>query len=141
MEITRSGNDGDFSYTVRGGFENHPVTHISFFDAMRFTNWLENGQTSSGTEDGVYRVGTTGFTESRAIGATYFLPTENEWYKAAFHDKTAPGEYWDYPTRSNTRPTAELPPGGANSENADNVVGGTTPVGAYRNSSSYYGTF
>ena len=24
---------------------NKPVNYVSFFDAMRFTNWLENGQT------------------------------------------------------------------------------------------------
>jgi formylglycine-generating enzyme required for sulfatase activity len=40
--------------------------------------------------------------------AVYFLASENEWYKAAYYDphKTGGPGYWDYPTGSDTAPTA-----------------------------------
>ncbi|MEZ6117758.1 MAG: SUMF1/EgtB/PvdO family nonheme iron enzyme [Pirellulaceae bacterium] len=133
MDITRSGSSGSFTYAVNAGFETNPVNYVSFFDSMRFVNWLENGQGTGGTEGGVYNIG-TGVNEPRAAGATFFLPSENEWYKAAYHDPTASGEYWDYPTQSNTAPTAA-------SANVDNVVGDTTDVGTYTSATSFYGTF
>ena len=141
MKISRSGSAGSYSYAVDSGFESHPVSHVSFFDAMRFVNWLENGQGSGDTESGVYKIA-SGLFETRAPGAQHFIPSTDEWYKAAFHDPTAPGGYWDYPTQSNTPPTGEAPPGGANSANMFVIDGdGTTGVGAYTGSSSFYGTF
>ena len=56
MQITQTGTSGNFSYTANAGFERHPVTHIRFFDAMRFVNWLENGQGTGGTESGTYTI-------------------------------------------------------------------------------------
>ena len=39
--------------------------------------------------------------------AYYFLPNENEWYKAAYHQNTGVNaDYWDYATGSNSIPTA-----------------------------------
>jgi len=140
MDITRSGSSGSFTYAVNAGFETNPVNYVSFFDAMRFTNWLENGQGTGGTESGVYSI-SNGLAETRAPGATYFIPSENEWYKAAYHDPNAVGSYWDYPTQSNSFPTAEAPAGGANSANMNFAVGDTTDVGAYHGSTSFYGTF
>ena len=37
--------------------------------------------------------------------ARYFLPSVNEWYKAAYYDPTS-GVYYNYPTGSDTAPTA-----------------------------------
>lgn len=66
---------------------------VSFFDAMRFTNWLENGQGDSSTESGVYNIG-DGINEIRNPIATYFIPSEDEWYKAAYHKNDgATGNY------------------------------------------------
>ncbi len=45
----------------------------------------------------------------RDIQAQYFLPSIDEWYKAAYYDPNAnggAGGYWDYPTGSDTAPTA-----------------------------------
>lgn len=148
MDISRSGSSGSFAYTVASGLETHPVTWVSFFDAMRFTNWLENGQGMGDTETGVYTIGATGLTETRAPGAKYFIPSENEWYKAGFHDPrtaaaggpTGDDNYWLYATQSDALPTAEAPAGGSNSANLFHAVGDTTPVGAYTNAPSYYGT-
>jgi formylglycine-generating enzyme required for sulfatase activity len=44
----------------------------------------------------------------RNSNAKYFLPSENEWYKAAYYDpnKTGGAGYWDYATGSDSVPTA-----------------------------------
>ena len=44
---------------------------------------------------------------TRNTGATYFIPSENEWYKAAYYNPTN-GTYWTYPTQSNTAPSNAL---------------------------------
>lgn len=41
--------------------------------------------------------------------AAYWIPTENEWIKAAYYDPTlngGSGGYWEYPTQSNIGPTS-----------------------------------
>jgi formylglycine-generating enzyme required for sulfatase activity len=75
----------------------------------------------------------------RNSGATWVLPTENEWYKAAYYNP-ASSSYFLFPTSNNNVPTAEPPPGGSNSANW-NAIGGLTAVGAYLLSPSPYGTF
>ena len=40
----------------------------------------------------------------RNTNAHYFLPTSDEWYKAAYYDPIS-STYYDYPTGSNTPPT------------------------------------
>ena len=46
---------------------------------------------------------------------------------------TGDDNYWLYPTQSDTEPTAEAPPGGANSANYIGGPGTVTDVGAYDN--------
>jgi formylglycine-generating enzyme required for sulfatase activity len=62
-----------------------PVTYVSWNDAARFTNWLQNGQGSGSTESGVYNMSLT--TPTRSGTATVFIASENEWYKAAYYDQ------------------------------------------------------
>ena len=74
-----------------------------------------------------------------------FLPNEDEWYKAAYYDPTLnsnAGGYFDFATRSDVAPTAELPAGGINSANYGyHAVQDTTAVGAYTSALSPYGTW
>ncbi|MCX5739450.1 MAG: SUMF1/EgtB/PvdO family nonheme iron enzyme, partial [Proteobacteria bacterium] len=77
--ITRSGVSGSYSYTAKAGFENKPVTYVSFYDALRFANWLNNGQGSTSTETGAYTLlgaatPSNGLTVTRNPGAITFLP-------------------------------------------------------------------
>jgi len=147
MDITRSGVDGSFTYAAQAGAENQPVAYVSWFDAARFANWLHNGQGMGSTETGAYDM--TIPTPVRLSLATVFLPSENEWYKAAYHDPRGsaaagpPGDdnYWMYPTQSDTTPTAEAPPGGMNSANYALAVFDFTDVGAYTGTTSFYGAF
>ena len=96
-------------YTIRTSMGDKPVNYVSWYDAARFTNWLGNGQGSGSTETGSYTLnGNTGII-TKNVGATVYLPSEDEWYKAAYYDPT-PGagdgdNYWTYATQSDTAPT------------------------------------
>jgi formylglycine-generating enzyme required for sulfatase activity len=113
--IIRSGVSGSFTYTTKANLANKPVTFVDWYDAIRFTNWLHNGQGSGDTETGAYTlIGGTptpsnGLSITRNVGATWFLPSEDEWYKAAYHQPSSQGgdsdDYWLYPTGTNTTPT------------------------------------
>jgi formylglycine-generating enzyme required for sulfatase activity len=170
--INRSGSSGSYSYSVKSGYANMPVVFVGWYDAIRFANWLHNGQGSGNTESGAYTLngGTpipnNGSTLTRNPGATIFLPSD-EWYKAAYQQpSSASGDtdnYWLYPTRTNSEPNSDQPPGDAaiwsnvanffrddgltNGYNDGYAVTGDisqnhlTNVGAYVNSPSYYGTF
>ena len=145
--ITRSGVSGSYTYAVKAGFADKPVIYVSFYDSLRFANWLNNGQGSGDTETGAYTLlgGTAtpsnGTTVTRNGGANIFLPSENEWYKAAYYDAGA-ASYFDYPTGTNTA-TGCVAPGSdtGNSANCTDAVGALTDVGAYALSDSPYGTY
>lgn len=90
-------------------------------------NWLNTSKgfsaaykfTTGGFNDNIalWTSGDTGFDAAnpfRNANAHYYLPSEDEWYKAAYYDpnKSGGAGYWDYATGSDTAPTA--------------VAGGTT---------------
>ena len=54
--------------------------------------------------------------ETRNAGATYVIPSENEWYKAAYFNPSN-GTYWTYPTQSNSTPSNVLSATGTNNAN------------------------
>ncbi len=78
-----------------------PTGGTSWYEAARFCNWLTTGNANSG----VYNTSTWAImdrqTAAATFGTAYFIPTENEWYKAAYYDPDKPGGagYWDYPTK------------------------------------------
>jgi formylglycine-generating enzyme required for sulfatase activity len=90
--IARSGGSGGYTYSTFAFHEDKPVEYVSYFDALRFANWLNNGQGAGDTETGAYTLlgGTAtpsnGTTVTRNAGATIVLTSENEWYKAAYYD-------------------------------------------------------
>lgn len=131
--ITRAGSSGSFTYSVTAGLANRPVAYVSWFDAARMANWMGNGQGSGSTETGAYTLNgaRTGLITVN-IGAKVYIPSENEWYKAAYYNGTT-STYSLYPNGQNTITTADANYGG--------VVGSTTDVGTYSNVPSMYGTF
>lgn len=151
--ILRTGHPGDYHYTAKPGMEHRPAVWVDFHDALRFCNWLHNGQPSgvqqpSTTEDGAYTMtaeGVASNTIQRNAAARFWLPSDDEWYKAAYHQPWELGGdvegYWRFPTRSQVAPFSEVPPGDANTANVccatDRVA---TDVGAYVNSATFYGT-
>ena len=149
--IERHGTPGAYTYTVAPDYANRPVRHVSFWDACRFANWLNNNGGS--TETGAYALNNITNPDNASVvrrsGAKVFLPTLNEWYKAAYYDGQAKW-YYDYATGADTMPGLTLvDPDPGNSANysmglRQNSVGPpywASEVGAFENSASPYGTF
>jgi len=149
-----------YSVIINGGVSgNRPVTYVSWFDAARFANWMTNGQGSGSTETGAYTLNnaTAGDAVTVNAGAAFYIPTDNEWYKAAYYSPVkggvgSPG-YYAYATQSDTAP-GNIIGSGANQANyyAGNFAvtqssdysesqNYLTDVGAFSNSASFYGTF
>ena len=167
--IYRSGSSGNYSYSVMGSSGDLPIVYVAWFDCARFCNWLENGQpathleNSTTTESGAYTIlgAMSGNGITRNSGAHWWIPTEDEWYKAAYYDPTlngGAGGYWSYATRSNTAP-GNVIGSGSNQANymaytGSNYIYSTTQsptysgsqdyltnVGAFSDSASYYETY
>ena len=152
-QITRvevTGNPhGIYSYSVDSSFANEPVRSTTWGDAARFANWMANGQpvgvqTAATTEDGSYYLnGAVGksalMAVTRKAGATWVLPTEDEWYKAAYYD-AASDSYYNYATGSDTKPSNTIvDPDDGNNANINTTT--FTLVGEFEYSESPYGTF
>ena len=132
--ITQSGSSGSFSYSVTSSLANNPVVYVSWFDAARFTNWLGNGQGGGDTETGAYTLisGQTSGIVTVNSGASVYVPSEDEWYKAAYY-RWDTSTYLGYPNQSNSATSSDA--------NYENSVGASTPVGTYAGYASPYGTF
>ncbi len=171
--ITRSGSDGSYVYTPITGTDQLPITGVSWFDAARFVNWLDNGQPSGAsseqtTEDGTYTLNgaINGVSSSRNsinpntnTSPQYAIPTENEWYKAAFYNpnrKRGTDSYYRYATQSNQAPGNKI---GSDSNQVNYILDANgfysitqqpfvnttqnylSPVGSYTGSAGPFGTF
>jgi len=161
--ISRSGFSGGYSYTVinNGGLSgNRPITYVSWFNAARFANWMHNGQGSGSTETGAYTLvdgQTIGTAPAKNPGAQFYIPTESEWYKAAYYSpllNSGSGGYYTYATQSDTAPGNTI---GSGANQANYFTGAVfsvtqsgdyvtdqnylTDVGAFTDSASFYGTF
>ena len=166
--ISQTGSPGSYSYSVTGsaaGKDNMPVPCTTWGDAARFCNWLQNGQPTGAEGDGTTETGAyllSGATSTTALmavaapahsgsgAAEYFLPTEDEWYKAAYYKSGGTNAgYWTYPTQSNSSPRNSLALANSESRDANFYKGGEytdptnylTPVGTFVLSPGPYGTF
>jgi hypothetical protein len=125
-QITRRGSSGSYSYDFSGrpsgaeaDWAARPVNYVCWADAARFANWLHNDQPAgvqdlTTTEDGAYFLnGATSDTELLAVSREsdwkWAITSEDEWYKAAYHKNDGnTGNYFDYPTGSDTAPNNDL---------------------------------
>ncbi len=167
--VAQSGSSGGYTYSVIGSSANLPIAWVSWGDAARFANWLQNGQPTGAegpgiTETGAYTL--NGATSQAALSAitrnadaTNFIPSEDEWYKAAYYDPTlnsGAGGYYQYPFSSNTNPISAMPGSTPDTGNfrtpsgAFAVIGSTsysgsqnylTNVGTYTDAASHYGLY
>ena len=96
-EFQKSGLGGGDYWNVGGQTvgTNAPASRVSWNQAARYCNWLTSGDTSVGaytigTGDKVTAVTTHDGLAMDALVAThgvvYVLPTEDEWYKAAYYN-------------------------------------------------------
>ncbi|MEN6451041.1 MAG: SUMF1/EgtB/PvdO family nonheme iron enzyme [Thermoguttaceae bacterium] len=152
-------------FSPKPGFANRPVNYVRPCDALRFINWLQNGQGNGDTETGTFtmlRGGPNSGTSTIVATATraqwaagttlhWVLPSIDEWFKAAYHKNDGvTGNYWLYPTRSNSPPGRDMNEATNPGNNANYYSGNgpidskgyyTTVVGEFEQSQSPYGTF
>ena len=100
-----------------GNGVNRPATGLSWNEVARFVNWLNTSTghaaaykfTTDGANDNIslWQSGDAGFDASnpyRNRNAHYVLPSEDEWYKAAYYSGST-STYYNYATGSDTPPT------------------------------------
>lgn len=102
--LIRTGEKGQWKYAVVPGRERLPMVNVSFASAMRYANWKHGGE----TETGAYDIASLRAMATRRPEAKLWLPSEDEWHKAAYYDPAAT-RYWLYATRSDERPQSSLP--------------------------------
>jgi len=130
-----SSNSVGSKYASRTNMADKPVNFVSWFAAARVANWLHNGAPVSGSSSalasapqntGAYTLGTgtSGNAPAKNAAAQYWIPTENEWYKAAYYRGSGTNAgYWKFGTQSSSAPTAV----GATTVGTGSS-GGTSPV-------------
>lgn len=134
-----------------------PVFGVTWREAAMYCNWLCNGKSHdwSAIQNGAYDVSTFGFNPNHSFtdqvthnpGAQFWIPTLDEWIKAAYYDPNhdGPGQagWWEYPYASNDQPIPGLPGIGQTSAGLINPPGYANvmdiPLGAYSNVSSPWG--
>jgi hypothetical protein len=108
-------------YNLGGGAwtGSQPAANVDWYQAAAFVNYLNTSQgyapaynltfsgstpigVSAWTGSNIWTLGGTDYI--RNANAEYFLPSENEFYKAAYYSPG--GTYYQYATGSNTAPTA-----------------------------------
>ena len=116
MEIDINDTDPcNCSYTVQDGNENYPIRYANLYDAEAFASWRSNLE-----------------------GATYRLPTEQEWEKAAGWDPVLE-KLWTYGFQRDTIDCTWC--------NYNNCYGGPLAVGSFNGTGgkedaySYYGCY
>jgi formylglycine-generating enzyme required for sulfatase activity len=81
-----------------------PTANASWYEAAKFANWLTSGdalQGAYGFSDATTFTGVDRDTALTTFGTIYVLPTEDEWYKAAYLKSDGSG-YTTYATGNST---------------------------------------
>lgn len=139
------------------------VGGITWRTAAIYCNWLHNNKSPDRAAfmSGAYDVSTFGFTPegvftdqaAHSPGARYWVPTLDEWMKAAHYDPDrvnddgSVGGWWRYSITRDTAPVYQRPPsmGGLGEANAGFILTGeaqfSIPLGAYTTITSPWGLF
>ena len=150
-------NDGT-KWQVTDGLGNNPLGGVSWRDAAIYCNWLHNDKSTTDLDafrSGVYDVAS--FTDqpgsnvlvndqdARSPGAKFWIPSFDEWLKAAHWDpdKDGPGQggWWLYNNGSDTQPTIGLPGEGETAAGLDFPFGEEfrIPLEAYPDTQTPWG--
>ena len=120
--ITKATQIGMANVSAGAWTGSQPAADITWYEAAAFVNFLNTNSGKTAAYDLTFSSGswsmalwsseqawTAGGTNLyRNKDAFYFLPSENEWYKAAYYKGGGTNAgYWLYPTASSSVPTAE----------------------------------
>ena len=117
--ITKATASGMANVTAGAWTGNQPAANIDWYEAAAFVNFLNTNSGKTAAYDLTFSGGSWSMTlwsseQAWTAGGTnlyrnknafYFLPSENEWYKAAYYNP-AGSNYFLYPTASSSVPTA-----------------------------------
>jgi formylglycine-generating enzyme required for sulfatase activity len=160
LQITKATQIGMANVSAGAWTGNQPAAYISWYEAAAFVNFLNtnsgktaayaltfsNSQWSMALQSSSNAWTAGGTNLYRNKNAFYFLPSENEWYKAAYYN-AAGTNYFVYPTGSDTAPTAVASGTNAGSAVYDNVAsvpaivnsaGGLSPYGTMGQGGNVY---
>lgn len=158
--INKANTLGSLGITMDSLGPNKPATGVSWNEAARFVNWLNtsNGFSaaykftlqpgdpgySANANIELWQVGDAGYDPNnpyRNANAYYFLPSEDEWYKAAYYSGTG-STYFDYATQQDapSTPTAVSGGTGANDAVYDQAIGAGPADIHNAGGLSHYGT-
>jgi len=118
--ITKATRLGMTNVTADAWSGNQPAANMTWYEAAAFVNWLNTSKGHQPAYDLTYSNGWSmrlwssaqawqsgGQNLYRHKDAHFFLPSEDEYYKAAFHKNDGvTANYWDYATGSNVPPMA-----------------------------------
>lgn len=90
-----------------------PTQYVSWYETLQFCNYLTSGDKSKGAyqfsgnnDNPADFLGIDRAAAQATYGTIYYLPTEDEWYKAAYYKPNGSG-YSLYPNGQNTIPAAD----------------------------------
>lgn len=96
--ITRIGDGSStpYEYSVKSNMGNKPVVFVDYLSAIRFINWLHNGALLTGITDidtildfgayDIFPIGNSSYLINKNTYQKYWLPSLNEWHKAAYFE-------------------------------------------------------
>ena len=118
LQITKATQIGMANVSAGAWTESQPAANITWYEAAAFVNFLNtnSGKTAAynltfttnwsmavWSSEQAWTAGGTNLYRNK--DAFYFLPSENEWYKAAYYNP-AGSNYFTYPTASSSVPTS-----------------------------------
>ena len=119
LQITKAEQIGMANVSAGAWTNNQPAANLSWYEAAAFVNFLNTNSGKTAAYDLTFSDGSWSMTLQsssnawtaggtnlyRNKDAYYFLPSENEWYKAAYYNPSGTN-YFLYPTASSSVPTA-----------------------------------
>jgi len=111
MAAATGAGDGDENYWndgTRNVGTAAPASYVSLYEAMKYCNWMTSGDINLGAyvfSGGNYQ-STDRASAITTYGTVYALPTEDEWYKAAYYKPDNSG-YSLYANGTDTAPGVE----------------------------------
>ncbi len=128
--LISNGNEGYWNTGGRTVGLAGPASYVSAYEAMKFANYLTTGSAISGAytfnAGGTTLLGIDRDAAVTAYGTVYVLPSEDEWYKAAYYKPVNDGSYSVYANGDGTVAVPGTAP-----------THGTSSGWNYRNESGY----